>query len=100
MVASAMELVAKLAGEKELLTVSADGSHVDQGILISKGISYYVIGQQSARIAKQILVDKVDVAQIPVQASTEFEKKVNLKTAESLGLAKEHKAFEGAEFVE
>ena len=100
MVASAMELVAKLAGEKELLTVSADGSHVDQGILVSKGISYYVIGQESARIAKQILVDKVDIADIPVQASSELEKKVNLKTAEALGLAKDHKAFEGAEFVE
>ena len=99
MVASAMELVAKLAGEKELLTVSADGSHVDQGILVSKGISYYVIGQESARIAKQILVDKVDIADIPVQASSELEKKVNLKTAEVLVLAKDHKAFEGTEFV-
>jgi putative ABC transport system substrate-binding protein len=44
MVASAMELVAKLAGENGLLTVSADGTHVDQGILLSKGISYYTIG--------------------------------------------------------
>jgi putative ABC transport system substrate-binding protein len=100
MVASAMELVAKLAGENKLLTVSADGSHVDQGILVSKGISYYVIGQESARIAKQILVDKVDVADIPVQASADLEKKVNLKTAAVLGLDKDHKAFEGAEFVE
>ena len=95
-----MELVAKLAGEKELLTVSADGSHVDQGILVSKWISYYVIGQESARIAKQILVDKVDIEDIPVQASSEFEKKVNSKTAEALGLAKGHKAFAAAEFVE
>ena len=78
MVASAMELVANLAEENSMLTVSADGSHVDQGILVSKGISYYTIGQESARIAKQILVDKKDVADIPVQTS-DYEKKVNLK---------------------
>lgn len=100
MVASAISLVAKLAEENNLLTVSADGTHVDEGILVSKGISYYAIGQQSARIAKQILVDKTDVSDIPVQKSPEFEKKVNLKTAESLGFTKEHKAFEGAEFAE
>ena len=99
MVASAMELVAKLAGENGLLTVSADGTHVDQGILLSKGISYYTIGQESARIAKQILVDKTDVADIPVQTSN-YEKKVNLNAAKALGLEKEHKAFEGAAFVE
>ncbi len=99
MVASAISLVANLASENNMLTVSADGTHVDEGILISKGISYYVIGQQSARIAKQILVDKKDISQIPVQKS-EYEKKVNLKVAESLGFAKEHKAFEGAEFTE
>ena len=100
MVASAMSLVAKLAEENNLITVSADGNHVDEGIMVSKGISYYVIGQQSARIAKEILVDKVDVADIPVQTSPEFEKRVNVKVMESLGFTKEHKAFEGAEFVD
>lgn len=100
MVASSITLVAKLAKEKGLLTVSADGTHVDEGILVSKGISFYEIGKQSAKIAKQILVDKVAVSDIPVQSSPVFEKKVNLITAEVLGLAKEHKAFDGAEFVE
>lgn len=99
MVASAISLVANLAAENNLLTVSADGTHVDEGILVSKGISYYVIGQQSARIAKQILVDKADVADIPVQQS-EYEKKVNLTIAESLGFTKDNKAFEGAAFVD
>ena len=99
MVASAISLVAKLAEENSLITVSADGTHVDEGIMMSKGISYYGIGKQSAIIAKQILVDKVPVAEIPVQTSPEFEKKVNMKTAESLGFAEDNKAFEGAEFV-
>ncbi len=100
MVASAMSLVANLALENKLLTVSADGSHVDEGILVSNGISFYEIGKQSAVIAKQILVDKKSVADIHVQASDNLEKKVNIKTMEALGLTKDNKAFEGAEFVE
>lgn len=100
MVASSISLVAKLAMEKSLITVSADGTHVDEGIMVSKGISYYAIGKQSAVIAKQILVDKIPVSEIPVQTSPEFEKKVNLKTAKALGFDKDAPAFEGAEFVE
>jgi putative ABC transport system substrate-binding protein len=99
MVASSISLVAKLALENSLLTVSADGTHVDEGIMVSKGISYYGIGKQSAIIAKKILVDKVPVSEIPVQTAPEFEKKVNVKTMEALGLTKDNPAFEGAEFV-
>lgn len=99
MVSSSISLVAKLAEKNKLMTVSADGTHIDEGILVSKGISYYVIGKQSARLAKQILVDKINVSNIPVQIS-EFEKRVNTKAAESLGFSKEHKAFTGAEFIE
>lgn len=100
MVASSMPLVAKLSKENGLLTVSADGSHVAEGILISKGISYYEIGKQSAVIAKQILVDKKSIEEIHVQSSQNLEKKVNLQTMERLGLSKDSKAFEGAEFLE
>jgi putative ABC transport system substrate-binding protein len=100
MVASAMSLVAKLAVENGLLTVSADGSHVSDGILVSKGISYYEIGKQSAVIAKEILVNQKDVIDIPVQASENLEKKVNKKTAKALGFSMDNKAFEGAEFIE
>lgn len=100
MVASSISLVAKLAEEKKLMTVSADGTHVDEGIMMSKGISYYGIGKQSAVIAKQILVDKVDIKDIPVQSAPEFDKRVNVKVMESLGFAKDNKAFDGAEFVE
>lgn len=100
LVASSISLVAKLAEEKNLITISADGTHVDEGIMMSKGISYYVIGKQSAVIAKQILVDKVKVEDIPVQTSPEFEKRVNVKVMEALGFTKDNKAFEGADFVE
>lgn len=98
-VSSAISLVAKLAQENNLITISADGTHVDEGIMMSKGISYYVIGKQSAHIAKKILVDKIDIKDIPVETA-EFEKRVNTKTMEVLGFTKDNKAFENAEFVE
>lgn len=100
MVASSMPLVAELAKEKGLPTVSADGTHVDKGILASKGISFYEIGRQSADIAKQILVDKTDISEIPVQHSDKIEKKVNSETMKSLGLTEDNGAFQGAEFVD
>lgn len=100
MVASSISLVAELALENQLITVSADGSHVAEGIMVSKGISYYEIGKQSAVIAKQVLVDKKEIADIPVQASDNLEKIVNVKTAEALGFSKDNKAFQGAEFIE
>jgi putative ABC transport system substrate-binding protein len=100
MVASAISLVANLAEEKNLITVSADGTHVDEGIMVSKGISYYGIGKQSAVIAKQILVDKVKVEDIPIQTAPEFDKRVNVRVMEALGFTKDNKAFEDAEFVE
>lgn len=100
MVASSISLVAKLAEENGLMTVSADGSHVAEGIMVSKGISYYEIGKQSAVIAKQILIDKKNIADIPVQASDNLEKLVNVRVAEALGFTKDIEAFEGAEFIE
>lgn len=90
-VASAISLVAKLAQENNLVTVSADGTHVDEGIMMSKGISYYGIGKQSAHIAKKILVDKIDIKDIPVESAPEFEKRVNIKTMEALGFTKDNK---------
>lgn len=98
-VASAISLVAKLAEENKLITVSADGTHVDEGIMMSKGISFYEIGRQSAVMAKKILVDKIDIKDIPVESSPNFEKRVNTRVMEVLGFAKDNKAFEGAEFV-
>jgi len=99
-VASAISLVAKLAEENKLITVSADGTHVDEGIMMSKGISFYEIGRQSAVMAKKILVDKIDIKDIPVESSPNFEKRVNTRVMEVLGFTKENKAFEGAEFIE
>jgi len=100
LVSSSISLVAKLAEENKLITVSADSTHVDEGIMMAEGISYYGIGKQSAIIAKKILVDKIDIKDLPVESAPEFEIKVNTKVMETLGFTKDNKAFEGAEFIE
>jgi len=100
LVSSSISLVAKLAEENKLVTVSADSTHVDEGIMMAEGISYYGIGKQSGILAKKILVDKVDIKDLHVESAPEFEIKVNTRVMELLGLTKDNKAFEGAEFTE
>jgi putative ABC transport system substrate-binding protein len=100
LVASSISLVAKLAEENKLITVSADSSTIEEGIMMAEGISFYGIGKQSAVMVKKILVDKIDIKDIPVESAPEFEIKVNIRVMESLGLTKDNKAFEGAEFID
>ena len=100
MVASAIQLVANLAIEKNILTLSTIESQAADGVLISNGLSYYELGRQTAAMAKKILVDNMDIKDIHVESPTELKKIVNEKTMEALGLAKDNKAFEGAEFLE
>ncbi|MGL5255841.1 MAG: ABC transporter substrate-binding protein, partial [Proteocatella sp.] len=80
MVASSMELVANLAKEKGLITISGDSSHVDSGALVSVGISYKELGRQAADMAAKILKDKTPINEIPVESSNVFIKKVNKTT--------------------
>ncbi|WP_313164061.1 ABC transporter substrate-binding protein [Sedimentibacter sp.] len=100
MVAASIPLVATLCQEKGLLTVAADASQVQGGILLARGISYHELGKETAIMAKQILVDKKDVSEIPVRTLDKLDKKVNVKTMEALGLTRDLKVFEGAEFIE
>ncbi|WP_051188471.1 ABC transporter substrate-binding protein [Proteocatella sphenisci] len=100
MIASSMELIAKTAKEKGIITISGDSSHVDSGALISVGISYFDLGVQAADMAKLILVEGTEISKIPVQSSKDFIKKVNTDTLNALGLDKNTKAFKDAEFTE
>lgn len=100
MVASAIQLVANLAIEKNIITLSTIESQAEDGILISNGLSYTELGRQAAAMAKKILVDKEDIKNIHIESPTELKKIVNVKTMEALGLTKDNKAFVGAEFVE
>lgn len=99
MVAASIPLVARLALENSLITVTADGSSLEEGLMMSNGVNYYDIGRQTAIQAKRILIDKIPVSEIPVEYGI-IEKKVNVEVAQKLGYTKDHPAFEGAKFVE
>lgn len=99
MIASSMELVSKIAMEKGLITISAVSSFVEDGSLMSVGISYKELGRQSADMAYKVLKEKIQISEIPVESSNTFIKKVNLSTLKALGLDENHKAFEGAEII-
>ena len=99
-VASAIDLVANLCIEKNIITLSTIESQAADGILMGNGLNYYDLGKQAAEMAKKILVDGTDIKDVHVEQPSDLKKIVNVKTMESLGLTKDNKAFVGAEYLE
>lgn len=96
MVASAISIVANKAIENNMITVGAEESHIGGGILITDGLSYYELGKQSARMAKEILVDKKSPSEIPCEKSKNNTKVFNEETLKALNLDMDNKAFKDA----
>ncbi len=86
LVATSVELVANKLIEKKMISICAEESQVGGGLLITKGLSYYELGKQTAKMAKEILVDKKDISTIPVGLAEETVITVNENTLEKLGL--------------
>lgn len=99
-VASAINLISMAANERGLITVGAEEAHVKGGILLTDGLSYYELGRQTGRMAKEILVDGKKPEDMPVETLANTTKVVNEKTMKKLKLNKELPVFEGAEFIE
>ena len=93
MIASSINIVANKAIEHNKITVGAEGSHVDGGILIAHGISYFDLGKQSARMAEKILVDGLSPSDLPAEFANKTTKVVNPDTLEALGLDKDLEVF-------
>ena len=96
MVASAINVVAQKAIEQNMITVGAEDSHLSGGILITDGLSYYELGKQSARMAKEILIDGKTPSEVPSETSANTSKVYNEETLNALGLDLNNKAFEDA----
>ena len=86
LIASSVELVSKKLIDGKIISVSAEETQVKGGILITNGLSYYELGKQTAKMAKEILVDKKEVSSIPVGLAEKTVTTVNEKTLEELGL--------------
>ena len=99
MVASSVELVNKKLLENNMISVGAEESQVGGGILITNGLSYYELGKQTAKMAKEILVDGKDVSTIPVGMAEKVDTIVNENTLETLGLDPNHPLFKDAKMV-
>lgn len=96
MVAASVELISKVTIENKIITVSAEETQVRGGILITNGLSYYELGKQTATMAKEILVDKKDVSNIPVGLAEKTVTTINEKTLEALGLEENLPLFKDA----
>lgn len=99
-VASAINLISMAANERGMVTIGAEEAHVKGGILLTDGLSYYELGRQTGRMAKEILVDGKKPEDMPVETLANTTKVVNVKTMNNLKLNKELPIFEGAEFIE
>lgn len=99
-VASAINLISKASIKNKKLTIGAEEAHVQGGILMTDGLSYYELGRQTGAMAKKILVDKVSVENLPVETSKNTTKVVNRKTLKILNLSESLPVFSGAIFVD
>ncbi len=86
LVASSVELVTHKLIENNMVSICAEESQVAGGILITNGLSYYELGKQTAKMAKEILVDNISVSDIPVGTAEKTIVTVNEKTMQALGL--------------
>lgn len=79
-----------------MISVSAEETQVKGGLLVTNGLSYYELGKQTASMAKEILVDKKEVSNIPVEVAEKTVTTVNIKTLEALGLDRNMPLFKDA----
>ena len=96
LVANSVELVSNKLLEHNMISISAEESQVTGGILITNGLSYYELGKQTAKMAKQILVDGLDIKEIPVGLAEKTSTTVNIKTLKALGLDENLPLFKDA----
>ena len=97
-VASAINVVAQKAMNAGLITIGAEEAHVEGGILVTDGISYFELGKQTAKMAVDILNGK-EPGEISVEKAESTSKILNLKTLEELGLDRDLDTFEGAKII-
>ncbi len=96
MVASAINVVSEKAISNGLITVGAEESHVDGGILITDGLSYYELGKQTAHMAKKILIDGISPSDISSETASNTKKVFNENTLKALNLDKDNEVFKDA----
>jgi len=96
MVASAINIVSEKAINHNLITVGAEESHVDGGILITDGISYYSLGKQTAEMANKILINGKSPSDISIETAKNTRKVFNEETLKAIKLKEDIQVFQDA----
>jgi putative ABC transport system substrate-binding protein len=76
--------IIRVATERGVAVGSNDPQHVEAGALVAYGSNFWAIGEQTARLADQLLRGTAP-ADLPVETADYF-LTINLQTAEALGL--------------
>jgi len=85
-IASSMATYTQIANENKLpIFVGAD-SMVKDGGFATVGISYTLLGKQTAQMAKRILIDGESISQNPVEQLSEYSKIINTSTAKKINI--------------
>lgn len=96
MVASAIAVVAEKLNSNGIISVGAEGSFVEGGLLVTDGVSYFELGRQTAKMAKAILIDGKSPSEVPAEKSIGTTSVFNKSTMEALGVDPSNEVFEGA----
>ncbi len=96
MIASAITVISQKLNENKKISVGAEEAHVKGGLLITKGISYYELGKQTASMAKKILVDGLTPSDIPVEKAKTISTVYNENTLKLLNIDLNNDAFKDA----
>lgn len=86
MVSSSAAAIAKILNDNMIPSYAAEEGPVENGLLMSDGVSYKELGKLAGGQAKEILLEGKSPAEIPVEFAIETNRVVNQDTMEVLGL--------------
>ncbi|EGY79861.1 ABC transporter substrate-binding protein [Peptoniphilus indolicus] len=95
---SAATTISKVLMENKIPSLAGEEGPVENGMLLTDGIDYNVLGREAANIAKKI-VDGEKPSDIPVVFLKDSTRVVNKNTAEALNISDRKDLFEGAKEV-
>lgn len=98
-VVAGLESVIQVAESKRIPLVAGEGDSVEKGALITYGIDYTKLGQQTGEMAVRILTEGADPASMPVETQSELTLVVNQGAAERMGVTLPEDLLAEAEVV-
>ncbi len=85
-VVAGLESVIQVAEQKQILLVAGESDSVKKGAVITYGIDYAKLGEQTGAMAVRILTGEATPATMPVESQSELTLVINLKAAEAMGV--------------